>query len=252
MAYGSFGGIATILRSGPAFQVKLTGAVLVGDLLDKEWTLADASAGGLPGVAVALQDGSSGDVVSVSDWAVIRTPDTIGAGGAVTAGSHGGTLGDTLFLSTTAGDAKEVIDGDGIYQIVGRCISTQDALIQPSITDGDFFEDCEKFTAAKTIDTNDSGKAMVCCSTSDIVITLHATTVGDRILVVNGSQDGDHLTSLSPNSSDGIAGWDFTASDNGDATNTKATSKAGDYLEITADGVSGWQVVSGRGVWAGA
>tara|TARA_Y100000310_G_scaffold40670_1_gene38141 strand:- start:8180 stop:8938 length:759 start_codon:yes stop_codon:yes gene_type:complete len=252
MAYASFDGLATILQRGPAFRATSTAALKVGELVNKEFALADASAGGLPAIYVALETVASGGSVLLAEWAVLRKPSTIGAGGAVTAGSHGGTLGDTLFLSTTAGDAVEVIDGDGIYQIVGQALSTQDVLIRPSTAPGDFFEDCENETGAKTADVNDSGKALVCTSTTDIVVTLQATAVGDTLIVVNGAQDGDHLVSISPNASDGIAGWDFTASDDGDATNTKATSKAGDYLEIVANGAAGWQVVSGRGVWAGA
>ena len=69
----------------------------------------------------------------------------------------------------------------------------------------------------------------------------------------NGSQDGDKLTSVNPDSADGISGWGFTNTDDGDATNTKATSKAGDYIIITSGGLAGgMKVASGRGVWAGA
>ena len=254
MAFASFGGLATILRNGPAFQVTTTAAVKVGDLLNKEWALADATAAALPAVAIALEDGASGSVISVAKWAVLRKPSTIAAGGAATAGSHGGTLGDTLWLSTTAGDAVEVIDGDGIYQVVGQVLSTQDVMLEPSFAPGDFFEDCEKETSAKTdVDLNDSGKVLVCTSTSDIVVTIPATATQGVLTVINGAQDGDHLTSLSPQNDDGIAGWDFANSDDGDATNTKSTSKAGDYLTLMSGGLAGgWYVVAGRGVWAGA
>ena len=253
MAYASFDGLATILYNGPKFEVTTTAVVKRGELLSKEWAPADASAGGLPAVAVALQDGASGDVIEVAEWAALRKPSTTGAGGAVTAGSHGGTLGDTLWLSTTAGDAVEVIDGDGIYQVVGQVLSTQDVLLKPSFAPGDFFEDCEKETGAKTADLNDSGKVLVCTSTTDIVVTIPATATQGVLTVINGAQDGDHLTSLSPQTGDGLAGWDFTNTDDGDATNTKATSKAGDYLTIMSGGLAGgWYVVAGRGVWAGA
>lgn len=252
MAYASFGGLATILANDRVIKATTTEAVKVGDLIDKEFALADATAANLPAKYVALEDIASGSEGPFARWAVIRKPDTIGAGGDATAGSHGGTLGDTLFLSTTAGDAVEVIDGDGIYQIVGQVLSTQDVLLEPSLAAGDYFQDCEKETSAKTIDIADGGKAIVCTSTSDIVVTMQATHVGDHVFIVNGAQDGDHLTSASPNSNDKLQGWDFTGSNNGDATNTKATSKAGDYLELVADGADGWIVNSGRGVWAGA
>jgi hypothetical protein len=252
MAYTSFGGLATILVNGPSFKAATTEAVSRGDLINKEFGLADASATKLPAKYVALEDAASGDTIEFAQWAVIRKPSTIAAGGAVTAGDHSGTLGDTLFLSTTGGNAVDVIDGDGIYQVVGQVLSTEDALLEPSFAPGDFFEDCEKETAAKTIDAADSGKAIVCVSTSDIVVTLHATAVGDNITIINGAQDGDHLTSASPQSGDKIEGSDFTGTDNGDATNTKATSKAGDYVTLVANGAAGWHVTGIRGVWAGA
>jgi len=252
MAYGSFDGLATVLTHGPRFQAVSTAALKVGELVDHLFAQADASAGVGTARYVSLEGMASGDTGWFAEWAVLRKPSTIGVGGDVTAGSHGGTLGDVLFLSATAGDAVEVIDGDGIYQIVGKVLSTQDVLIKPSTDPGDFFEHCEKETSAKTTDKNDSGKALVFTSTTNIEVTLQATHVGDHIVLVNGAQDGDHLTTISPNGSDKIIGWDFTGSNDGDVTNTKATSKAGDYLELLAEGVDGWVVMSGRGVWAGA
>lgn len=254
MAYTDFRGLAVILQRGPAFRAASTGALKVGDLVDKEFAKADASAGGGSAHYVCLESVASGASGLFAEWAIIRKPDTPSStGGDPTTGDHSGALGDTLFLSTTAGAAVEVIDGDGIYQIVGQVLSTQDVMLRPSHAAGRFFEDCEKETGAKTLDLADSGKAMVCTSTTDIVVTIPATATQGIYTIINGSQDGDHLTSVSPNSSDGISGWDFSNSDDGDATNTKATSKAGDYLTIQSGGLAGgFMVVTGRGVWAGA
>jgi len=249
----SFKGLATIIQRGPAFRAAATADLEVGELVNKEFGLADASAAGSSAHYVALETVASGGQGLFAEWAVIRKPDTIAAGGAPSAGSHSGTLGDTLFLSTTAGSYVEVIDGDGIYQIVGLVLSTQDLLLKPSHAQGDYYEVCEKEAGAKTLDLNDSGKAFVCTGTSDIVITLAPTAVEGVFTIINGSQDGDKLTSVSPNSSDGISGWDFTNTDDGDATNTKATSKAGDYITIMASGLAGGvKVIGGRGIWAGA
>ena len=254
MAYTDFRGLAVVMQRGPAFRAASTEALKVGDLVSREFAKADATAAGGSAHYVCLENVASGSSGLFAEWAVLRKPTTVGAGGATTEGSHSGTLGDTLWLSTTDGAAAEVIAGDGIYQVVGLVISTQDVLLKPSHATGDFFEFCEKETGAKTIDVNDSGKAIVCTSTSDIVVTLPTTAVGNHIIVVNGAQDGDHLVSISPNDSvaDKIQGWDFSGTDDGDATNTKATSKAGDYLELVGDGADGWMVHSGRGVWAGA
>jgi hypothetical protein len=253
MAYGSFDGLATIVRSGPVFEAKATAALKIGELCDHLFALADASAGKGAAKYICLRGGASGDLLPFAEWAVIRKPTTIAAGGIPTAGSHGGTLGDILFLSTTGGDAVEVIDGDGIYQIVGQVLSTEDVLLKPSKATGDFFESCEKVTTAETIAIGDSGIAMVLTGTTDIIESLPATAVHGLWIVVNGSQDGDKLTSVSPVAGDGIAGFGFTNTDAGDATNTKATSKAGDYIKIVGSGLAGGvMAVEKRGVWAGA
>ena len=78
---------------------------------------------------------------------------------------------------------------------------------------------------------------------------------GDRyfglLQLRNGAQDGDHLTSVDPVSADGIAGWDSGNTDNKGMLNTKATSKAGDYLVVLGSGLTGGLMISsGRGVWA--
>ena len=253
MAYTDFRGLAVIMQRGPAFRAAATAALKVGDLVSREFAKADASAGGGSAHYVCLENVASGSSGLFAEWAVIRKPTTVGAGGATTEGDHSGTLGDTLWLSTTAGAAAEVIAGDGIYQVVVLLLSTQDVLLKPSHAAGDFFQDCEKEGATRTAALADSGKVLVCCTTTDSVVTIPATATQGIYTIINGAQDGDHLTSVSPNSSDGISGWDFSNSDDGDATNTKATSKAGDYLTIQSGGLAGgFMVVTGRGVWAGA
>ena len=251
MPYASFGGLATVLQRGPAFRAASTTALKVGDLVSKEFALADASAGGGSAYFVSLETVDSGSSGLYSEWAVIKKPSTIAVGGVATAADHGGTLGDTLFLSTTAGDAVEVIDGDGIYQIVGQVLSTEDVMLRPSHDQGDFFEDCEKEGAAQTLDVNDSGKVFVCCTTTDSVVTLPATAVHGMFTVINGAQDGDHLTSIDPVSADSIRGLDGAGTANKDFLNTKATSKAGDYLVIMSSAESDGPMIAGvRGVWA--
>jgi len=253
MPYTDFRGLASVLQSSPPIRAAATAALKVGDLVSKEFAAADASAGGGSAYWVCLADVASGDIGSFAEWAVIQKPTTVGTGGSPTVGSHSGTLGDTLFLSTAAGTAVEVIDGDGIYQIVGLVLSTQNVLLKPSHAPGDFFEVCEKMTGGETQAIGDSGIAAVLVGTSDIILQLPATIVEGRFICVNGSQDGDKLTSVSPNASDGLAGFDFTNTNDGDATNTKSTSKAGDYIIIQSGGLAGGMMaVELRGVWAGA
>jgi hypothetical protein len=253
MAIASFKGLAVIMQRGPAFRAAATAAVEVGELVSQRFALADASAAGKSAHYVALETVASGSSGLFAEWAVIRKPSTIAAGGVASAGSHGGTLGDTLWLSTTGGSYVEVIDGDGIYQIVGQVLSTEDVLLKPSHAQGDFFEHCEKETTAQTTAIEDSGIAIVLTGTSDLVQTLPATAVHGTWIVVNGSQDGDKLTSADPVSADGVAGFNFSNGDGGACTNTKATSKAGDYIKIVGSGLTGGlMAVELRGIWAGA
>lgn len=62
--------------------------------------------------------------------------------------------------------------------------------------------------------------------------------------------DASVLVTVSPNSSDKISGLGFTAADDKDALNTKATARVGDYITLLSDGVDGWTVVASRGIWA--
>ena len=251
MAYTDFRGLAVIMQRGPAFRAAATAALKVGELVSREFAQADASAAGGSAHYVCLETVASGSSGLFAEWAVIRKPTTVGAGGATTEGDHSGTLGDTLWLSTDAGKAVEVIDGDGIYQVVGLLLSTQDVLLKPSHAPGDYFEDCEKEGAAQTLDINDSGKVFVCCTTTDSVITLPATAAQGVYTIINGAQDGDHLTSVDPVSADDISGWDSGGTDDKGMLNTKATSKAGDYLTVASGGrADGFYITTGRGVWA--
>ena len=82
------------------------------------------------------------------------------------------------------------------------------------------------------------------------VITLPATVVGYYYRIINGCADGTALIKVSPNSSDLIAGGGYTAADDKDLLNTKATAKEGDYVELVGNGTTGWNIVRMVGVWA--
>lgn len=95
----------------------------------------------------------------------------------------------------------------------------------------------------------------------NVVITLPATVVGYNFTVRNGgvkstggargtTSDGTALVAISPNASDKIAGNAFTAADNKDALNTKATSHVGDEMQLVGDGVNGYMVTRVFGTWA--
>jgi hypothetical protein len=113
---------------------------------------------------------------------------------------------------------------------------------------------------SKTLADTDCGVVQNIVADS-VVITLPATVVGYNFTVRNAgvkstggakgtASDGTVLVAISPNSVDKIAGATFTAADNKDALNTKATSHIGDEMSLAGDGVNGYMVTSYRGIWA--
>ena len=116
-------------------------------------------------------------------------------------------------------------------------------------------------TEAKTLTLADQGIVQNVINDSG-VITLPATSAGAVFVIRNGGlpassglgaasgASGGVLVAVSPNASDKIQGLAFTATDNKDALNTKATSQVGDQIVLVGDGVDGWNVQSARGTWA--
>ncbi len=113
--------------------------------------------------------------------------------------------------------------------------------------------------AAYTMKDEDAG-AVIQTATDNAVVTLPAVTnanKGARITVQNTAATGAALVSISPAAADGIYGSvataaaDSTASgtDNQGFRNTKATAKKGDYVVLQSDGVNGWYIQGGYGVW---
>lgn len=101
----------------------------------------------------------------------------------------------------------------------------------------------------KTLDDGDCGVIQNVTVDAKIV-TLPATVVGYSYTIRNGGADGTVAVTVSPNASDKIFGNGFTATDNKDAINTKATAKKGDYIKLVGDGVNGWMITEVAGIWA--
>jgi hypothetical protein len=113
----------------------------------------------------------------------------------------------------------------------------------------------ETITESQTLSYNDSGKVFL-VGTDALVITLPATKAGVRFTFVNSGADDAVLITVSPNANDAIMGTiaavSMSASDDGDLTNTKSGANKGDWATIVGDGDSGWYIIGGDGVWAGA
>jgi hypothetical protein len=102
-----------------------------------------------------------------------------------------------------------------------------------------------------TIDAADNGKT-VYLSTDTKTITLLATVAGYRVRIVNNAPFGTALIHVDPNAADKFLGGVGLAAggDGKKLSNTKATQKRGDYLELIGDGTNGWNIVDIRGTWA--
>lgn len=108
-----------------------------------------------------------------------------------------------------------------------------------------------------TLTAGDSGKTFL-VGTDALTITLPATKQGVRYTFINSGTDGNNLITLSPNANDAIFGSiSNAASDsvssgavNKNFVNTKATANKGDRITLVGDGVDGWYITEGVGIWA--
>lgn len=112
-------------------------------------------------------------------------------------------------------------------------------------------------TATYTVVNATDGDALFQDATDNAVITLPdaaAGNAGQEVVIQNTAADGAAKLSISPDSSDKIAGGIGSvysgAVANKDWINTKATQKKGDYVRLRSDGVDTWWIVGGIGVWA--
>ncbi len=105
-------------------------------------------------------------------------------------------------------------------------------------------------TANYTVIIDDDSGATIASALDGFVATMPGIATGNTITFVNMAPDGTAKFSISPNSSDGIQ-YKGSNTDNKDLINTKATSKKGDSITLASlNGVTAWQVVAARGIWA--
>lgn len=119
----------------------------------------------------------------------------------------------------------------------------------------------ENIDTSKTLTLADNGVVQNVIA-DGLTITLPATTAGACFIIRNGGvpassavgagtgTDASVAVTVSPNASDKIQGLAFSAADDKDAINTKATARVGDYIKLVGDGTDGWNVLDARGIWA--
>jgi len=115
----------------------------------------------------------------------------------------------------------------------------------------------EAITASATLSYEDSGTVFL-VGTDALVITLPPTKVGVTYTIVNSGADGNNIITISPDAADAIFGTVANAAADSvsggvvdkNLVNTKATANKGDSVTLVGDGVDGWYIVSGVGIWA--
>ena len=114
-----------------------------------------------------------------------------------------------------------------------------------------------EITADTTLTYEESGDTFL-IGTDALTITLPATKAGVEYTFINSGADGNNIITISPNASDAIIGTIANAAadsvsggvDDKDIINTKATANKGDRITLVGDGVAGWYIKEGVGIWA--
>lgn len=114
-----------------------------------------------------------------------------------------------------------------------------------------------ELTASTTLTREDSGTTFL-IGTDALAMTLPATFAGAKFTFINSGADGNNIITISPNANDAIFGTVANSAadsvsggvDDKDIINTKATANKGDRITIVGDGVDGWYIVDGVGIWA--
>lgn len=122
------------------------------------------------------------------------------------------------------------------------------------------YSNTKVISASETLTASQSGTAFL-IATDALTITLPSSaTVGSGVVYtfINSGADGNNIITISPNASDGIFGsitlaasvFSASGTDDKDLINTKATANKGDLVSLVSDGVAGWYIVYGVGIWA--
>jgi hypothetical protein len=108
----------------------------------------------------------------------------------------------------------------------------------------------ETYSASSTTDKLDTGKAFwVDTDAQTMTLLAEAVTTAQDLLIVNGGAFGAVEVKVDPNAADLIAGPDDTGAAGGIATNTKATARRGDFIQLSQTADEGWHVIGMRGIW---
>lgn len=101
----------------------------------------------------------------------------------------------------------------------------------------------------------DSGKIYIVGADAKTATLPSSATVGAGVMYgfINGGADGSYGFTISPNAADKIMGIfgniRMSGTDDKDLVNTKASARRGDWMVVVSDGVDGWYIYGGDGIW---
>ncbi len=111
------------------------------------------------------------------------------------------------------------------------------------------FPQRETVTGAKTLDSQDTGKAFFLTSTAVVTLPAVAAAVSN-VAIVNAGAFGTVQPSISPQAADSVEGPEISAADDKGIVNTLATARRGDYALIDHVDANGYAAVELVGTWA--
>jgi len=155
------------------------------------------------------------------------------------------TTGGTLTLGTLSVSTNDTVYFNGLIWVKAQWVQN----VAPTAA----------FTADATLAAAASGMLYLIGADAKTATLPSSAAVGAGIkyAFLNAGADGAYGFTVSPNAVDKLMGSfnngkvliTMSGTDNKDIVNTKATAKRGDYIVVESDGVDGWYVVDGIGIW---
>ena len=196
----------------------------------------DNSSGGAGDLSVLVQEGL---------FLLIATSITQAMVGEVMYWADDQTFDDASTNMVVAGILEEYVSATSGWVRIEPLVSLNDKVERRVITVTDDY----------TVLEEDSGSIFI-LATDNKEFTLPATKIGLEYTFINMGADGNVLLNIDPADGDGIYGTiaaiQMSGTDGGILSSTKSTMLQGDWAKIVGNGSTGWIIVGGDGVWAGA
>lgn len=230
---------ATFVHDGGAIDYTPAADVAAGDVV----VLGDL-------VGIAKLDIAAGKLGALHVTGVYDVPKASGAGTGIASGVS--VYWDAAAKQATASAGSRPLLGVTVAAAADAATTVRVRLAGPRAAEALLAdrptEAVSLAAGSKTLDGEDVGKVLnVTAGHATNVITLPATAAGLEYLVRCGA--AGQRVAVSPNAADKIMGPDLAGVDNKDHILAAATSQAGDFVHLKADGANGWYIVAQRGTW---